>query len=402
MASALLAVGCGGGGSSAQPPSSGLTVTSTAQSTATVTWTMEPGVEYWLFYAPTALAPTNTTSADKWIGIPGGNTIVKAASPATIPNLVNGTSYSFTINGRKNGGPGGPILTPVTVTPQAAGTQWVASSPNPMGTQDLHGVGVGNAYVAVGDKGAMFASADGVNWGPINPITTNNLKAVAYTAASGYYAVGDNGTLLRSTDAISWTPQSTGSSVNFTGVATNGTTTIIVGSGGTILTSTDGVTWTPPTLPATSADLLSATFLGGAFYASGVGGTLVYSSDGQTWVTRTTNTTADLRAVSYGSSLTSASGAVFLAGGANGTLVTSTDGLAWTVQTLPVSDIYAIELGLQFVIVGAGGAIFTSPDGLTWTALNSPTTNTLYALGYGSGNGTFVSVGAKGTSINSH
>jgi hypothetical protein len=397
LATVLLAVGCGGGGS-AEPPKEGLAVTSATQSTAVVTWNMTAGVEYWLFYGPTSLAPTGTTSADKWIGILGGNTIIKATSPATIPGLVNGTQYSFTINARTGGGPGGPVATPVTVTPQAAGSKWVAATPNPMGTADLRGMTVGTAVVAVGAKGAMYASADTINWGPINPVTTNNLNAVAWS--TNYFAVGDSGTILQSTDAITWTPRSSGLTKNLYGVATNGSLTVAVGAGGTIITSADGITWTAATTNPATNDLLSVAYLGAAWYAVGAGGTLMYSSDGLTWVARNTNTTSDLRGVTYGVSSGSATGAIFVAGGANGTLVTSTDGLTWVVQTLPVTTIYAVDLGLQFVAVGSGGKIFKSADGLSWTAMDSPTTNDLLAVRYGLSS--FMAVGANGTNLYSH
>ena len=396
LATMLLAVGCGGGGS-AEPPKEGLAVTSTTQSTAVVTWNMTAGVEYWLFFGPTSLAPTNTTSADKWIGILGGNTIIKATSPMAIPGLVNGTSYSFTINARTGGGPGGPVATPVTVTPQAAGSKWVTATPSPMGTADLRGIAVGTAAVAVGAKGAMYASADTVSWGPINPVTTNNLNAVAWSTS--FFAVGDSGTILQSRDAITWTPQNSGLTKNLYGVATNGALTVAVGASGTIITSADGITWTAATTNPATTDLLSVAYLNGAWYATGVGGTLMYSADGLTWVARTSGTTSDLRALTYGVA-SGATSALFVAAGANGTLLTSTDGVTWVAQTLPVTTIYSLDLGLQFVAVGSDGKIFNSVNGLSWTAVASPTINDLYATRYGLTS--FMAVGVAGTNIYSH
>lgn len=400
MASALLAVGCGGGGGPAEPPKEGLAVTSTLQSSAVVTWNMASGVEYWLFYGPTASAPTGTTSAEKWIGIPGGATFIKAVSPVTVSGLTNGVQYSFTINARTNGGPGGPVAAPVTVTPQAAGTRWTAATPNPLGTQDLRAMTVGTAVVAVGAKGAMFASADTLTWGPINPVTTNNLNGVNWTSTTNYFAVGNQGTILQSSDAISWTPQNSGTTQNLNSVTSSGTLIVAVGDNGTIITSATGATWTAATTVPTTAKLNKVMFMAGAFFAVGNGGTLLYSADGQTWTARTSGTTADLYTLTYGISTGTTTTVVYIVAGANGSLLTSPDGTTFTAQTLPVDAIYDIGYGLQYTAVGAGGKIFSSIDGLSWTIQTSPTTSNLYATSYGLN--TFMAVGAGGVNLYSH
>ena len=63
---AVLVSACGGsGGSSAPAPSGGITVTP-GDGTATISWTMTPGVKYWLFYAP-----NKTITSTDWINVPG-------------------------------------------------------------------------------------------------------------------------------------------------------------------------------------------------------------------------------------------------------------------------------------------------------------------------------------------
>ncbi len=403
LASALLAVGCGGGGGAAEPPKQGLAVTSNQQSTAVVTWPMESGVEYWLFFGPTASAPIGSTSGEKWIGIPGGGTFIKATSPLTVSSLTNGVQYSFTINARTNGGPGGPVATPVTVTPQAAGTRWTSASPNPLGSQDLRAMVVGSAVVAVGAKGAMFASADTINWGPINPVTPNNLNGVSWTSSTPFTAVGDNGTILQSSDAISWTPQTSGITANLNSVTSSGALIVAVGDNGTIITSSNGSTWTAATsIPAAAAGvkLNKVLFMAGAFYAVGNGGLYLYSADGQTWAARTSGTTADLYTLTYGISTANTTGVIYILGGAGGTLMTSADGLTFTAQTLPVNKVNDVGYGLVYIAVGSGGQIFSSTDGATWTAQTSPTTKDLYTTGYGLN--TFMAMGAGGVNIYSH
>src|SRR5450759_2447635 len=81
FAAALLAVvvlvACGG---DSAPAATGPSVKA-GESTVTVSWNMTPGVEYWLFFAPTSIAPTDTTSMHSWIGLPGGGSLVNVSSP---------------------------------------------------------------------------------------------------------------------------------------------------------------------------------------------------------------------------------------------------------------------------------------------------------------------------------
>ena len=109
-------------GSSASPPTSGISVLP-GESRATVTWNAVPGVEYWIFYAP-----ANSISTSNWNSLPYSNAIVKAVSPQVIPGLVNGVTYSFTLNGRTNGGPGGEGTPSVSIVPRIAGSIWNAGN----------------------------------------------------------------------------------------------------------------------------------------------------------------------------------------------------------------------------------------------------------------------------------
>jgi ABC-type transport system substrate-binding protein len=115
---AALCVACGGGGGSAAPAPTGLAVVP-GDTVATLNWDMVEGVEYWVFDVPTSGAPASTAAMSTWIGVAGGATFVKATSPFVVSGLVDGTSYSFSVNGRTNGGPGGPGAAPVVATPLA-------------------------------------------------------------------------------------------------------------------------------------------------------------------------------------------------------------------------------------------------------------------------------------------
>jgi hypothetical protein len=378
LASALASLvlfGCGAGSSAPAPTS--LVATAT-ESGVTVTWDMTPGVEYLFFYGPTSIVPSSVTSMSGWIGLPGGGTKINATSPLVLTGLANGLSYSFSVNGRTNGGPGGPGATPVTATPRLAGSTWTAGAA--AGSNALRCVTYGASFVAAGDGGAMYSSVDGVAWSPISYATTANLTAsVNGCSYSGTYKlVGDGGLVLTSPDAVTWTAQTSVTAVtseNLYAIASNNVNlTVAVGANGTIITSPDGVTWTSRGDINTTTQHLYAvnysTLNSGTWIAVGAAGTVLKSADGLTWTTVLPGTGAspDLRGIAYGASTASTGATVFVAVGASGTVLTSTDGSAWSALTTPptTSDLNAVTYGTQFVAVGAGGGKFFSTDGVTW------------------------------------
>jgi hypothetical protein len=395
---ALAIASCGGG--SPAPAATGLKASS-GESSAIVSWDMVPGVEYWLFYAPTIVAPADTSDMSKWIiTSSGGGAIVKVASPYTVSGLANGLGYSFTINGRTDGGPGGPAPAPVTATPRLAGTTWTAGQTAT--ATDLRAVVFGTQYIAAGAGGLLISSSDnGATWTSIASPTSKNLNGA--TIYGDYRIVGDGGVLLSSTDAVTWTQQTTPTTQNLYAIANNGySMNVAVGASGTIITSSDGTTWTAATSSGTAADLYSVTYTtygAGLWVAVGANGTMVTSTDGLSWTAVTTGTTADLRGVTFGYTNTSTLATSFVVVGTGATVLTSTDAATWTNTTLPgASTLNAVRYGSQFVLVGAGGKAFTSTDAATWTASDpTGTTNDLLALtrGYLS----YMAVGTAGTNL---
>ena len=117
LLAAVLTASCGGGGSSAPAPT-GLAAVA-GDTIVTLTWDEVGDVEYWLFVGPSDVVPASTANMSSWIGLAGGNTVVKVSPPLVVSSLTNGISYTFSINGRVKGGPGGPGATPVTATPVA-------------------------------------------------------------------------------------------------------------------------------------------------------------------------------------------------------------------------------------------------------------------------------------------
>ena len=367
---ALLLAGCGNKGNSAPAPTDVKVVP--GDSSATVSWTMAPGVEYWVF-----VAAANSVTPENCSTLTGCRTAVNATSPQVVSALINGTAYSFTVNGRTGGGPGGPGSLSISTVPRLAGTSWSVGTS--MGANDLRGVTFGTAFVAVGTQGAMFSSADAITWTALKSGASSDLNATVYGGT--YVAAGAGGAMLSSSDAITWTPRSSATPNNIYALATNGNGGYLAaGANGTILYSNDsGVNWTAAN-SGTANDLHGLAYGNGRYVAVGANGTLLTSTDAAAWQAVTGQSSSDLIGVAYGL-LSSTLKSQFVAIGANGTLTTSTDGVTWTPQ-LPIvttNTLAAVTYGRQFVAVGGNGSIFTSTDGINWQAQTSGTSSNLNA-----------------------
>ena len=114
----------------------------------------------------------------------GGSVITKVRSPRAIGGLINGRTYSFSMNGRKDGGPGGPATPTVVAVPTLAGASWAVGEP--LGSGKLTGISTGNsaagyASIAVGAAGTIYASVNsGATTTPANPAAPADLNAVWY------------------------------------------------------------------------------------------------------------------------------------------------------------------------------------------------------------------------------
>ena len=387
---------CGGRGSSAPPPAGGITVVP-GDGQVTVTWTPDPGVDYWLFYAPTSSISTTTLSST-----PGHRGVINVTSPYVLTGLTNGVTYSFTMDGRISGGPGGPGTPSVSAIPRPAGTTWLAGGT--MGATDMHGIAYGTAsnaiayYLSVGNGGAMYQSTDGVSWTVIPGGIAANLNAALY-ALGKFMTVGAAGNIFYSSDTLTWTASTSGTTQNLNAVATNGAFAVAVGDSGTIQYSTDGVTWYPAVSVPTGNNLYGISYSSsGLWVAVGAGGTLVTSSDGTNWSLGTSGTAVDLKSVAFRAATTTYP-ASYAAVGLGGLVLTSSDGISWTSQTLsPASNLLAIvPTASQFLAVGTGGAAFTSPDGIAWTSQTTGSSSTFFGLV--NAQAQYVAVGLGGTSI---
>lgn len=407
---ALLLAACGGGSGGSAPPPMGGIVATPGNGQVTITWTASPGVEYWLIYAATA-TPIDIKSP------PGNHGWATAiTSPYVLTGLTNGVTYSFAMNARTGGGPGGAQSPSVSAVPRPAGANWIAGTTTL--ASDMHGVAYGTAsdssinYLAVGTGGALYKGPEGVSqgltgmvWSKVAQSTPVDFRAATYTLskfiAVGAATGGATNNVYYSADMSNWTAAFTPGNTALNAVASNGTTVVAVGDTGKVFYSTDGASWNAANaLPAGAIPNLngvaySATF---GWVAVGDGGALYTSPDAITWTAGLSNTTSSLHGV------TATSAGVFVAVGDAGMVVTGTVANAgtsgWTAQTLG-STLYAVSTdSVQFVAVGQGGTVYTSTNGSNWTAATATgTTNTLFAV-VGSAS-KYVAVGLSGTNISS-
>lgn len=405
LAFAIAAAGCGGSkGSPADYPKD--FKVAAGDTAVIITWTAEPEVEYWLFYGKgTSITTTNWVSQ-------GGSAIAKVTSPYVLTRLTNDQVYSFTINGRKDGGPGGDGAPTQVATPQLAGGNW--NTGEPMGTGNLNGIagGAGGAGLAtyytmtVGDGGAIYArTVAGTTTNPTNPSAPARLNAVAYGTA-GWVAVGDGGVSIAAFDGETWTTKPTSVTANLYGISPSPLGGYIAtGAAGTILLGSTAATWTPATSSGTTNDLRAALYGNARYVAVGAAGTVVTGTDGLNWTVSPTGTTADLRGLAYAGLPSTTDGVTttvyhYVAVGKGGTVLHSNDALTWTtVPSFTTKDLNAVIYGGQFVAVGSAGGIFTSPDGLTWTTRDSGTTADLHAIARTQAG--YSAVGAAGTVVSS-
>ena len=431
IATSLLG-GCFNNGSTAPPPA-GFTATA-GDGRVRLDWTPSPDVNYWVF---TATDPS--LSAFNWVSLPNSHAYPSADTPFYLCGIFSGTPYYFAINGRIDGGPGGPSSPTISATPYNASTvTWIVGA-TPSLVPNLLSVGytslttcsnnatsVAGAFVTVGTGGAIFSSTDGINWAsPTNPppaFSTDLYAVTGYAAnqnnsdnpALRWVAVGAGGASVYSLDGDTWTvgnPFNSSSTANPNNYALRALTQVAgmflaVGDAGTILSSADGITWTAQN--SVSTNNLQGVNRGIIYTAVGDSGTVLTSADGSTWTSPTTPViTATLRQVT-------SIGSIIVAVGDAGTILTSKDsGATWTSQVLAgtpslvgiaaesqllinaVADpLLGYIANAQFVTMDSIGNTYTSPNGITWSgpfSTGTSSVNTVISSGFG-----YVAVGNAG------
>lgn len=199
------------------------------------------------------------------------------------------------------------------------------------------------------------ADAFGVVWSKLPPFTTNTLQGVA--AADGLFvATGDAGKIYTSADGSNWVVRSSPTTSFLSGVAIGTNACVAVGANGVLLRgSRDGVTWTSVPLGTTDW-LYRVRWLDGQFVVVGQNGRIYTSPDAVHWNLRASGTTRWLTDVA------SADG-TWYATGYQGCLLASTNGTAWSAVAVPtVKSLYgAASRGGRLLLAGVEGVVLRNP-----------------------------------------
>ncbi len=239
----------------------------------------------------------------------------------------------------------------------------------------------------VSTSGAMVWSLQpgisGVSNGP------NGITSLA-SSGSAFVAVGDSGQIFSSADGVTWTKRATGTTWTLWNVLWGKNQFVAVGDSGTILTSPDGTTWTARS-SWTTPSLYTAVWGANKYIAYGLNYTAATSSDGISWTVSTSNLESfggysrGTKGITWGSNKFVVT--------AMDSIYTSADGLNWTpsypISPYPGGIAAVIWADSQFVV--AGNQILTSPDGINWTVRGTWENSYLgsaYSIAWG--NGKFV------------
>ena len=222
-------------------------------------------------------------------------------------------------------------------------------------------------FIAVGDAGTILTSSDGVAWTARVSGTTQRLNSVAWTTKRFtnpdiFLAVGENGTALASVDLMTWTPCATGDTGWLRGIATLGSDSFVVtGHDGTILTTTDAGETFQRRASGTTQHLDAVALLGNDLYATGSNFALTRSTDrGVTWtLDRTVNTDGAQNGVVY-NALVAFNNALVIAGDAGRLL--DEFGRPWNTSEPLFNGWRAVAASsTRVVAVGTGGGIASAP-----------------------------------------
>jgi len=269
-------------------------------------------------------------------------------------------------------------------------------------------------FVAVGGKGKMAYSPDGVKWTAIDVSSIfeddKSINAIAY-GKDKFVAVGSRGKIAYSSDGITWTAVETTIfdyvfrketyKLSIAAIAWGNGKFVAVGSSGIIAYSSDGITWTAvEDEPFDSTDIKTITFGKDKFVAGTKWGKMAASPDGITWIDaidissvikdamprNTIHDLMDISAIAWGKDK-------FVAGGGGNAMVYSSDGVEWTgiKEHEHIGLTAIVYANNMFVAGGVEGTMATSKDGVNWTVVGNEILgknsqgwrNTIYAVTFG-------------------
>jgi hypothetical protein len=250
----------------------------------------------------------------------------------------------------------------------------------------------------------LLASADGLAWSPVVPVSSSApqpFAAYAVSWAAGRFVAAmrfKDGVgaeqFLASTDGVTWNasnaiPFQDDHGMNCPAIAHDGTQ-YVCDDGGQYLASVDGLSWSHVgwggNLPATGFAVGAGRYV----FANLLGQLGSSASPEASFSTNWGNTNDGWLAIAW-------NGERFSAVGMDGATRASTDGLSGVEGTSGTTVHLRAVAGVpgQFIAVGDGGTILASADGLTWQPRASGTTLALRGIARAAGR--WIVVGDGGT-----
>ncbi len=244
------------------------------------------------------------------------------------------------------------VNTPISYS--ADGRRWTrATTSTALNAANLFNVAYAqNTFVAVGDLGRIFTSANGADWTSRTSGLTTSLFAVAGGPA-GFAAAGSNGAIVSSADGITWETRASGTTNSLNSLTHGAGRFVAVGNNGAIVSSTDGATWTVASSGVTASLIVVRWFENVGFLAAGNSGTMLSSTDGLTWQQVETGITAFI------STLAQTPIGILAGAGTNGIMLLSLDGNSWSNATCPVDKQMngMVANASTIIAVGASGTM---------------------------------------------
>jgi hypothetical protein len=326
----------------------------------------------------------------------GGNDLARSKSSYGLWSSLDGTTWTPWQDGFGVGmtgvtyGPGLWVAVGSQILTSTNGVDWVRRASSVLTSAILSDVAYGGGqWVAVGSGGAVYTSPDGITWTSRTSGSSQSLNHLAYY--NGHWVAAGQGTeVLHSTDAITWThvASTTNSNEEFSGVTRGRDGFVLVSRNGSVLVSTTGLTWTAATKPSGNYTFSGVATDGTNTLLLGTYGSYLTSSSAPNTWTRPSNlsTTPEGRQVVYGNNKFVAVGYSTAAetNAPASAIRVSADGNNWT-DVFPAgsgpSELYAVSWnGQQFVTGGGFGVIYTSPDGTTWTSRTGTSTGLIRGI----------------------
>jgi hypothetical protein len=236
----------------------------------------------------------------------------------------------------------------------------------------------GGQFICVGEDGFLATSNNGQSWTKRNLATTAHLNKVAFFH-DRFWVVGDRGTVLTNNLLMNFVPVNIGTTNTLFALAANANEVIVVGDRVVQAGNLQTGSWTPqadaaspnlaPLWPYYSALWDGRLFLLGGRTGMKVEGFRTSPTSALTWYSEVQPTRNWLWSATHLLDL-------YAACGVNGTIVTSTDGIEWFSESVPDSARPEVLLGIggntnALVCAGSDGMLLMSPNVLT----NSVSTN---------------------------